>query len=101
MTHANAGQMTIAERNEWIARVRGRRAAQRTAEALPTEAEKVLDELERDQRKGRVVRLDVRCCPEEKLRWASAAAALDVSISEFVRTAAGRASDDVLTSGPV
>ena len=46
-------------------------------------------------------KFDLRVAPEEKLRWAEAARALGLSVSEFVRDVANQAADEVLAAEPV
>lgn len=102
----DATHLSEEERAAWVERVRQMFAEKRArgeapVTSEPSTPEQALEELEQDQNAGRTVKFDLRVAPEEKLRWAEAAAALGLSASEFVRDVANSAADEVLAGEPV
>jgi hypothetical protein len=95
---ADAGQMTDEERAAWIERVRTRYAEQRArgVEGREPTADERLAELESDANAGRVVKLDLRLSPDEKLAWYDAARVMGLSTSEWMRDVLNEAAREVL-----
>ena len=88
-------KLTVEERAALIARVRELGAERRAQEGEESASDR-LSELEEDNRAGRIVRFDVRCAPDEKIRWAQAAFARGLSTAELVRSVMADACDEIL-----
>ena len=99
----DAGPLSDAERAAWVAKVRETFAEKRARGEIesPPSAEETLDELERDQNAGRVLKWDTRLSAEEKERMYRAASLLGLTASEFVRDVVARACDEILADEPV
>jgi DNA invertase Pin-like site-specific DNA recombinase len=91
------------ERAAYVERVRAMfgEKRQRGEPGRPPTPDETLAELEQDQSAGRTLKHDYRCSPEEKARMHEAAAAMGLTVSEFVRAAVERACDEVLAPDPV
>jgi hypothetical protein len=57
-----------------------------------------LEELERDTRAGRTSKWDVRCAPDEKVAWAEAARAKEMTTSDWTRDVLNAAARKALRS---
>jgi uncharacterized protein (DUF1778 family) len=68
------------------------------ADQRPPSPAETLEELERDTRAGRTVKLDLRLAPDEKVAWSEAARAKGMTTSEWMRAVLNLAAREVLVS---
>lgn len=95
----DASRLSEADRAAWAARVKAGFGEQRARGTTPeTSPEETLEELSKDVKAGRVVKVDLRLSPEEKIVWYQAANAMGLSTSEWMRDVLNEAAREVLAS---